>query len=98
MPYSTLLVPLLRDARSAGWVTYYMQYMREYNAESQKQDSKRFKFQVRGNTLRIWVYYLSMRATHTWIKSLNHEFITGHDYINFSNCKHFIQQYETGIL
>ena len=37
LPYSTVPVPWLRDARLAGWVTSC-----EYNAESQKQDRKRF--------------------------------------------------------
>ena len=34
--------------------------MREYNAESPKQDSERFNSQGRRNTLPIWVYNLSM--------------------------------------
>ena len=41
-----LPVPLLRDARPAGWV-HCFQYMLEYNAESPKQDSKRFNSQGR---------------------------------------------------
>ena len=36
--------------------------MREYNAESPKQDSKRFNSQGRRNSLPIWVYNLSMDA------------------------------------
>ena len=32
----------------------------KYNAESPKQESKRFNCQVRRNSLPIWVYYLSM--------------------------------------
>ena len=43
---------------------HLLQYMREYctvyNAESQKQDSKKFKSHGRQNTLPIWIYYLSM--------------------------------------
>ena len=38
LPYSTVSVPWLRDARAAGWVTYCS--MREYNAESQKRADK----------------------------------------------------------
>ena len=34
--------------------------MHEYNAESPKQDSKRFNFQGRRNTFPIWLYNLSM--------------------------------------
>ena len=37
--------------------------MREYNAQSSKQDSKRFNSQGRRNTLSIWVYNLSMVYT-----------------------------------
>ena len=35
----------------------YIQYMREYNAESPKQDSERFNSPVRRNTLPIWLYF-----------------------------------------
>ena len=38
--------PLLRDFRPAGWVTC-MQYMRKYNAEGPKQESKRFNSHVK---------------------------------------------------
>ena len=45
-----------------GGLGHLLQYMRkyEYNAESPKQDSKRFNSQIRRNTLPVWVYYLSM--------------------------------------
>ena len=34
LPFCTMPVPRLRDARPAGWVTW-LQYMREYNVETQ---------------------------------------------------------------
>ena len=41
--YCTVLVPRLRDARLAGWVTCYsLCASTQYNAESQKQGSQRF--------------------------------------------------------
>ena len=43
-----------------------LQYMREYNARSPKQDSKRFNSHGRQNTLPIWVYYLSMILLQEW--------------------------------
>ena len=51
----------LRDARPAGQVTCCSTYMREYNAESPKQGSKRFNSQERRNTLPFWLYNLSTR-------------------------------------
>ena len=45
---------------AAGWFGHLLQYLHKYNAESPKQDSKRFNSQVRQNTLPIWVYNLSM--------------------------------------
>ena len=45
---------------AAGWCGHLLQYMHKYNAESPKQDSKRFNSQVRQNTLPIWVYNLHM--------------------------------------
>ena len=53
-------IPLLRDARPRAGSTVSVQYLREYIAESPKQDSKRFNSQRRRNTLPIWVYNLSM--------------------------------------
>ena len=44
----------------AGGLGQLFQYQRECNAESPKQDRKRFNSQGRGNTLPIWVYDLSM--------------------------------------
>ena len=47
----------------AGGLGHLLKFMLVYNAESTKQGSKRFNFQGRGNTLPIWVYYLSMVKT-----------------------------------
>ena len=44
----------------AGGLSHLLQYMREYNAERPKQDSKRFNSHGRRNTLPMWVYCLSM--------------------------------------
>ena len=58
LPYSTMPVPLLRDA--TGRLGQLFQYMHEGNAESPKQGNKRFNSQGRLNTLPIWVHNLSM--------------------------------------
>ena len=56
-----------------GGLGHLLQYMRkyEYNAESPKQDSKRFNSQIRRNTLPVWVYYLSMFSAD-WCAYLGH--------------------------
>ena len=41
-------------------VGHLLQYLRERNAASTKQDCKRFTSHVRGINLPIWEYYLSM--------------------------------------
>ena len=46
--------------RPAGWETVSVYCLREYNAESPKQCSKRFNSQGRRNTFPIWLYNLSM--------------------------------------
>ena len=51
-------VPRLRDARPAGWVTYCMQYMSEYNAENSKQGRKRFNSIVKTITLPIFLLFI----------------------------------------
>ena len=43
------------QAGGLGHLLQYIQYIRNYNVESPKQDSKRFNSQVRRNTLLIWV-------------------------------------------
>ena len=62
MPYSTMTVPGLRDARPAGWVTYHLlQYMSKYNAESPKQGSKRFNSIVKTiNIADLGIIYLCL--------------------------------------
>ena len=55
MPYCTVVV-----GGQAGGLGHLLQYMPEFNAESTKQGRKRFNYQVRPNTLPIWVYNLSM--------------------------------------
>ena len=51
----------------AGWLGHLSQYeyMHEYNAESPKQDSKKFNSYGRRNNLPIWVYNLSMSTVHS---------------------------------
>ena len=46
----------------AGGLGHLLHYLREYNAQSPKQDSKRFYSHGRRNNLPIWVNYLSMDA------------------------------------
>ena len=53
LAYSTVV-----EGCQAGGLGHLFQNVREYDAESPKQDSKRFNSQVRGNTLPIWVYNL----------------------------------------
>ena len=60
LPYSTVPVPGLRDARPAGWVTYCsICALRKYNAESTKQASKRFNSIVKTiNIADLGIIYL----------------------------------------
>ena len=55
-------VPLLRDARPAGWVNCFSTCARVQCREP-KTGQQRFNSQRRQNTLSIWVYNLSMIAT-----------------------------------
>ena len=59
LPYSTLPVPMLKDARPAGWVNC-VSICASTMPRAQKQGSKRFNSQGRRNTLPIWVNNLSM--------------------------------------
>ena len=62
LPYSTVPVPLLRDARPTGWVNCFS--ICANTMPSPNQDSIiRFNSQERRNTLPIWVYNLSMDRT-----------------------------------
>ena len=74
--YNTYISVIQHIARIFILLLYYIhrryagspvavQYMREYNAESPKQDSKRFNSLGIQNTLRILVYYLSMSMVGT---------------------------------
>ena len=53
-PCYTLLIQY-RASTTAGGLGHLLQYMRECNAKSPKQDSKSFNSHGRRNTLPIWV-------------------------------------------
>ena len=60
LPYSNVPAPRLRDARPAGWVTYYSTYMREYNAETPKQGRKRF------NSIAKTIHFSYLPIIYLW--------------------------------
>ena len=65
LPYSTVPVPLLRDVRPAGWVNSFSMCA-EYNAESPKQDNKRFISQVKTKYIAdLSIIYLWQRLIRT---------------------------------
>ena len=64
LPYSTVPVPRLRDARPMGWVTYWIAVYAWVQRRDPKTGQEKVQFYCKDNSLFLSSYYLSVVYVH----------------------------------